>query len=120
MAKVELSCDLTNADLHGPDGKVALPRESLHLRRVGVLGDEGYAERLGLRNFGRRPVVIAVEYRFAADFADLFEVRGQRRERRGDPLPPEVRDGGVRLAHPRLDRGGGGTRGAFEPAPGGA
>ena len=38
-----LSCDLTNADLHGPDDKVALPRESLYLRRVGVLGDEGYA-----------------------------------------------------------------------------
>ena len=112
-----LSCDLTNADLHGPDDKVGLPRESLYLRRVGVLGDEGYAERLVLRNFGRQPVVIAVEYRFAADFADLFEVRGQRRERRGEKLPPEVRDGGVRLAYRGLDGVERVTRIGFEPAP---
>src|SRR4051794_1230037 len=113
-----LSCDLTNADLHGQDGKVELPRESLYLRRVGVLGDEGYAERLVLRNFGRRPVVIAVEYRFAADFADLFEVRGQRRERRGETLRPEIREGGVRLAYRGLDGVERVTRVRFEPAPG--
>src|SRR5689334_12714791 len=112
-----LSCDLTNPDLHDGEGKVALPRESLHLRRVGVLGDEGYAERLVLRNFGHQRVAIAVEHRFAADFADLFEVRGQRRESRGQVLPPEVRDGEVRLAYRGLDGVERVTRIGFDPAP---
>ena len=41
-------------------------------------------ERLVVRNFSDRPLDLRLTYRFAADFADLFEVRGEHRSARGE------------------------------------
>lgn len=111
-----LACELTNPDLLA-DGRIVLPREHLHLRRIGLLAEEGYVERLVVRNFGREPIEIGIEYAFEADFRDLFEVRGERRPRRGDLSPPEIADGKVRLAYVGLDGIARGVRIAFDPEP---
>ena len=81
-----------------------MPREHLHLKRVGLLADHAYVERLVVRNYGREPVEITLVYRFAADFADLFEVRGERRSRRGRLLPAVAMGHEVQLAYARVGR----------------
>ena len=111
-----LSCDLANPDLT-VDGRVVVPRDCLHLRRIGLLGEEGYVERLAVRNHGEVALELDLAYLFAADFRDLFEVRGERRARRGQLHPPQVEDGEVRLRYDGLDGIGRTVRVAFEPAP---
>ena len=112
-----LVCNLTNPDLLAGQ-KIILPREHLHLRRIGLLAEEGYVERLEVRNFGREPLEIMLQYVFAADFADLFEVRGERRSQRGRLLAADVADREVRLAYVGLD--GVEQRGASRLRPGAA
>ena len=41
-------------------------------------------EQLGVRSFDRATRTIEFSFRFGADFADIFELRGQPRERRGE------------------------------------
>jgi glycogen debranching enzyme len=111
-----LVCDLTNPDLLTGE-RILLAREHLHLRRVGLLAENGYAERLVIRNFGREPLEIALQYVFAADFADLFEVRGERRPRRGRLLAADVAGREVRLAYVGLDGAERAVRLGFDPEP---
>ncbi len=111
-----LVCNLTNPDLLAGQ-KIILPREHLHLRRIGLLAEEGYVERLEVRNFGREPLEIMLQYVFAADFADLFEVRGERRSQRGRLLAADVADREVRLAYVGLDGVEQAVRLGFDPEP---
>ncbi len=77
-----LSVDLTNPDLHRGD-RVALPRDVLALHRTKFLWRDTSYERIGLRNYDIRERSFRLGLFFDADFRDLFEVRGMRRERRG-------------------------------------
>src|SRR5262249_27698619 len=54
---------------------------------------------------------------FAADFADIFEVRGIHRQTRGQYLTPEVRNDNVVLAYRGLDGVVRRTRLSFTPRP---
>jgi glycogen debranching enzyme len=93
--------DLTNPDLgRGPH---RLPHSSLHIARTKVLFDGLHRERIEVRNFARRQVTITLSLRYQADFADLFEVRGMRRPRRGALLPARVGTDSVLLRYEGLD-----------------
>jgi glycogen debranching enzyme len=96
-----LTVDLTNPDLSR--GERVLPRGTLHLARTKFLRDGACYERLRLRNYGTAPVGASLALHFEADFADIFEVRGTRRARRGDHLPEVVEADGVVLAYRGLD-----------------
>ncbi|MEK0082373.1 glycogen debranching N-terminal domain-containing protein [Benzoatithermus flavus] len=111
-----LSCDLTNPDLVA-NGEVVVPRDNLHLRRIGLLEEGGYAERLVIENHGMGPVELELDYRFAADFADMFEVRGESRPKRGRLLPPRVEGEEVVLAYDGLDEIRRTVRLRFDPKP---
>src|SRR5260370_6581875 len=77
-----LTVDLTNPDMY-VDDHLVLPRDTLHLvRTIFLWGDTAY-QRLAIRNHGDRPIDIRVSLQFDSYFADLFEVRGLRRKRRG-------------------------------------
>ncbi|MGH7063654.1 MAG: amylo-alpha-1,6-glucosidase, partial [Stellaceae bacterium] len=78
-----LTADLTNPDFIA-DGRLVLPRDTIHIIRSKFLWDAACHERLGIRNFGRKSQEIELGFQFAADFADIFEVRGHRRKRRGE------------------------------------
>src|SRR5919108_748392 len=60
---------------------------------------------------------LTLEIIFAADFRDLFEVRGMHRARRGESLPDQRDDGRVRLAYRGLDDIVRFTDVRFEPPP---
>ncbi|HUJ29193.1 MAG TPA: glycogen debranching N-terminal domain-containing protein [Myxococcales bacterium] len=70
------------------------PVNFLHIRREQLI-DENFVERLTLTNYLVRDVEYWVEYEFAADFADQFEVRGAKRRERGTYFRPLARDGRV-------------------------
>jgi glycogen debranching enzyme len=65
------------------------PKNFLHIRRRQLL-DGGLLEEITLTNFLTRPVSISLDLAFAVDFADIFEVRGARRLRRGVYAPPAI------------------------------
>ncbi|HEX5432169.1 MAG TPA: amylo-alpha-1,6-glucosidase, partial [Bryobacteraceae bacterium] len=102
MDNVVLGVDLANPDIHS-NGRVALPRGTLHLHRTKFLWNGVCYERLRIRNFGQTRVEAAVSLKFEADFADLFEVRGQRREKRGQQLESAAERNGVHIDYRGLD-----------------
>lgn len=112
-----LTCDLTNPDLFSSDGRLALAHDLLHVRRSRFLWNAACFERLVVRNFDEQPRRISVEIAFAADFADLFEVRGTQRERRGEDHPPEIGASRVVLSYTGLDARRRITTLTFDPAP---
>jgi glycogen debranching enzyme len=111
-----LTVDLTNPDIRDGD-RMAVPRGTLHLFRGIFLWRGACYQRLGLRNYGVVPIDVSFSLRFDADFADIFEVRGTRRPRRGRILPPAVGGGTVVLAYEGLDGVVRRARLGFSPAP---
>ena len=110
-----LTCDLTNSDLLA----AAPPLEHglIHIRRAKFLWRGACYERLTVRSFLQASQRITVEIDFAADFADLFEVRGMHRPRRGRSLPPQIDGARALLAYDGLDGLRRATRLRFDPPP---
>ena len=77
-----LPVDLANADTVAADGKT-LHRELIYVNRRQFVWRAAYYELLLVRNFDLQQHVVTLEIRFAADFADIFEVRGMSRAHRG-------------------------------------
>jgi glycogen debranching enzyme len=97
-----LNIDGTNPDyLSG--GELSAPRGTVHLSRAWTLWTGAAHERIELANFGLEPIVLQLTIEFGADYADIFEVRGFQRARRGRDLQPEVRGDRVLLGYQGLD-----------------
>ena len=112
-----LTCDLTNPDLFEDPEHLKIEHDLIHLRRTRFLWRGGCFERLSIRNFDDRRRRIEVGIAFAADFADLFEVRGAHRKRRGEVGKPEIADAGVTLSYVGLDKRRRSTMLRFDPKP---
>jgi glycogen debranching enzyme len=112
-----LTCDLTNPDMFDDEGRVAVEHDLIHIRRTRFLWKAGGFERLCIRNFDDRPRSLRLGIIFAADFADLFEVRGMVRPKRGKLHEPEVREGQAMLSYTGLDDRRRSTTLRFDPAP---
>ncbi|HLP42453.1 MAG TPA: glycogen debranching N-terminal domain-containing protein, partial [Fibrobacteria bacterium] len=63
--------------------------DTIHLFQSCFLWQRCCYLRLRISNFSLEPVEFPLEVEFGADYADIFEVRGMKRERRGEALPPE-------------------------------
>lgn len=76
----QLSVALTNPDLCRPDrwgsDWVYLPLGSLHLGLKRFLWRGVCYQELRIENHGMKPADVQIAMHFAADFADIFEVRG--------------------------------------------
>lgn len=77
-----LTVDLTNPDVYRNE-RLILPKDMLHILRTIFLWRGTAYQRIGLQNHGDRPASFDLTLLFDNDFADLFEVRGERRPRRG-------------------------------------
>lgn len=97
-----LAVDLSNPNLK-LDGGLALAHGLIHLVRTVFLLDGEYFECIEVSNFASQPVSLLLELEYAADFVDLFEVRGNHRQRRGLMLPPEFAASQVTLGYEGLD-----------------
>ncbi len=112
-----LTCDLTNPDLFDEKGKLTLEHDLIHIRRTRFLWSAGCYERLAVKNYDARPRQVRIETSFAADFADLFEVRGTIRARKGRHLPSLVEQDRVSLSYIGLDDQTRVTQLSFDPRP---
>ena len=95
--------DLTNPDLIAGQ-RIVLEKDSVHILRTMFLWRGTAYQRLGVRNYGDRPIDLRSAILFENDFADLFEVRGAHRERRGTATAAAARQrprGPAELSRPR-------------------
>jgi len=97
-----LSVDLTNPDLELPSGE-SLPSGSIHVYRAKFLSDGYCLDHITVHNYSQKTVDIELSFFFDADFADIFEVRGQHRPARGQVLAPQTSSSGMTLAYEGLD-----------------
>ena len=111
-----LAVDLTVPDLY-EEGELAVRRGTVHLFRSVVLWEGGRYEHLRIVNYANHAVTLELELRYGADFADIFEVRGTRRARRGRLLPPELGERSLVLAYEGLDGVRRSTRISFDWRP---
>ncbi len=113
---VMLAVDLMNPDLW-QDGELAIPRGTVHIFRSKVLWQATCHEWLRIHNYGRAAAAFALTVDLDADFADIFEVRGVQRSRRGRRLPPQITEDALVLAYQGLDGRVRRTRIVFDPPP---
>jgi glycogen debranching enzyme len=95
---VLLAADLTNPDVYY-EGRIFLHRGTLHIYRSQFIWDSHLYQRVRVRNYSRDPTDISLTIEFQADYADIFEVRGSKREERGLLLDPEIGEGQVVLSY---------------------
>ena len=111
-----LAVDATNPDV-SRNGETVVPRGIVHIYRTKILWKRTCQERLRIHNYGRVAMDFSFSLEFDADFADIFELRGMTRERRGRRLETEIGQGMVVLAYEGLDRRPRRTRIVFDPPP---
>jgi glycogen debranching enzyme len=111
-----LAVDLTNPDFYDGD-HITLEKDIVHIARTIFLWRGTAYQRLALRNHGDRPIVLDLSLHFDSDFADLFEVRGIQRMRRGTGASKVVAPDQVLFSYHGLDGAPRRTRLIFDPAP---
>lgn len=113
----QLRISLSNPDLGVQSDVIELPRNSIHIERDWVLYGAALLHKVAVRNYARVQVQMPLDFIFGVDFADLFEVRGLKRLRRGDYSEPTVGSNSVRFRYQGLDGVRRFTELDFEPKP---
>jgi glycogen debranching enzyme len=111
-----LTVDLTNPDVYR-GGKIILRKDMLHIVRTIFLWRGTAYQRIGVQNHGDDPASFDLTLLFDNDFADLFEVRGERRVRRGIGSSKLLGPSEVVLEYIGLDGKSRGTALQFDPRP---
>jgi glycogen debranching enzyme len=99
---VIFTAHMTNRPLP-PVGERVTPRSVVHIERSRFLWGGTIYERITFTNYGEYEVTVPVTLGFAADFRDMFEVRGERRQEHGRMLEPVISESGVTLGYAGLD-----------------
>ncbi|WP_284164766.1 amylo-alpha-1,6-glucosidase [Frigidibacter sp. SD6-1] len=100
---VLFEANLTNAAATLDDG-TRLPQGSIHVNRTRFLWDSRLFERIALTNYSLSHIRPVLSFRLAADFRDIFEVRGMVRSRRGRMMPAETDSRHVGFQYEGLDK----------------
>lgn len=108
--------DMANVDV--TDGQnIVVHRGTLHIVRSRFLWRDVAHEELRIVNYGLAPLRVPIRIAFAADYADIFEVRGMRRERRGRRLDDLITNNSILMTYEGLDQELRRTRIEVDPAP---
>ncbi len=110
-----LTVDLANPDFVDRE-HVVLAKNLLHASRTLFVACDAMHQRLVVHNYGASAISLLVSFTFGNDFADLFEVRGLARARRGLSFA-KMQGGQVTLNYEGLDRVVRRTEIRFEPTP---
>lgn len=79
-----LSVDLTNPNILMPNNSVHIPKGMLYIGRSKFIRNKACFEQVRLNNYGHTTYEFELSIAFNADFRDIFEVRGIKREKRGE------------------------------------
>ena len=111
-----LTVDLTNPDvIRG--GRIVLQKDMLHIVRTIFLWRGTAYQRIGVQNHGESVASFDLTLLFDNDFADLFEVRGEKRSRRGIGSSKVLGPADVALDYNGLDGKQRSTTLHFDPKP---
>jgi len=99
---VLFTANLTNRPLPVLGGQ-SMPEGVIHIERMRFLWESRLYESISLKNFSEIDANLELSLLFAADFHDMFEVRGKRRLARGVSLPPKVDKSSAVLGYVGLD-----------------
>ena len=99
---VFFTCHATNRPLPPMGGKSA-PAGVLHLERRRFLWERRMFERIRISNHGVEDVLLPMSVDYGADFADIFEVRGTARARKGEIAAPTLDGRRVAFSYSGLD-----------------
>jgi glycogen debranching enzyme len=110
--------ELTNADMHTPDGQL-VPKESIGItwERLVDGGTLVLHDRLSFENYGRERARFPISLSFRSRFQDIFVVRGMLGKKTGSAEPPAWHDGTLQLVYLGEDSLYRSTTVYFEPAP---
>jgi len=111
-----LIIELMNPDL-ARGGEVRVGKGTVHVFRAKLLWQGACFEHIRLTNHGEDAVDLTLALAYEADFVDLFEVRGMKRERRGQRQPSVLRENEVDLPYLGRDDVLRTTRLRFQPTP---
>lgn len=92
-----MTLELTNPDIEGEGGRVAIPKEQLGLTWDRIIDVERSClyDIFSLRNFGHEPIEVDLELKIAEDFDDVFEIRGLYPDRTANGRTATWRDGAL-------------------------
>jgi len=88
------SAVFTNPAFSSPDGSEFIPGQALVLRRERAVAST-MAESISISNYSSRRALLEVRLQFAADFRDIFEVRGVERSKPQPPVTASVSESEV-------------------------
>ena len=86
-----------------PMGGRSAPAGVLHIERRRFIWDRRMFERVRMVNHGIEDVLLPLAFEFGADFADIFQVRGTLREKRGAGEVPTTDGRRVTFRYTGLD-----------------
>ncbi|MDX8497782.1 amylo-alpha-1,6-glucosidase [Mesorhizobium sp. VK4C] len=99
---VLFTSNLTNLPIQSAAGR-DIPQGAIHIERVRLIWQDRLFDRITLSNYSREHSTIAVSLHFAADFRDMFEVRGSTRPKRGTVHVAKTDKASVLLGYDGLD-----------------
>ncbi|HYZ83560.1 MAG TPA: amylo-alpha-1,6-glucosidase [Bryobacteraceae bacterium] len=111
----QLTVALTNPDLRCQNLDY-LPLGSLHIARRMFLWQGVCYQEVRIENHSRQRVATSLRIRCAADYADIYEIRGMARKARGEIFPPSVEGSTVVWGYRGLDGVERRTHFEFSPA----
>jgi glycogen debranching enzyme len=111
-----LTVDLTNPDVYH-NGRIVLQKDMLHIVRTVFLWRGTAYQRIGVQNHSESRASFDLTLLFDNDFADLFEVRGERRPRRGIGSSKLLGPADVAFEYTGLDGKSRSTALHFDPRP---
>jgi glycogen debranching enzyme len=113
---VTLDVDLTNPDIF-TGGELLLSKDTFHVARAKFLWQAGCYELFTIASYAERAQRLRLALELDADFADLFEIRGYRRTRRGAVRADVRGPAEVAFAYESVDGLPRATRICFSAAP---
>ncbi len=111
-----LDVDLTNPDMFQGD-RLVLAKDTFHVARAKFLWEASCHELFTITNYAGERMRVRFALEFGADFADLFEIRGYLRTRRGTVAAQRRGPAEVVFAYRSLDGVPRATRISFDLAP---
>jgi glycogen debranching enzyme len=122
LSSTTMGSDTARVELTVRGGSLAgnsldLPINTVYIHREQLLDRDGLYDILDIRNYHDAEVALNLELLFAADFMDIFQVRGLLRGKSGHYFCPEVRESSVRFLYEGLDERRRTTELQFTPQP---
>jgi glycogen debranching enzyme len=97
-----LAVDMTNPEITTSEGQF-IGQNTVHILRNIFLWNNVYYEQMNIRNYGNEHLRLPFTFRYEADFADIFEVRGMHRSQRGNLADPVQQGDTIILGYHGLD-----------------